>query len=405
MKKFFFVILLLAGIAWLGWQILVKIDEQKALKGKSGGGAVAVETAPIKKLDLNRTGVYSGTVMPLSRSVLAPKVAGRLEKMMVNIGSAVKKGDLIAILDSEEYDQQVKQAEAELKVAEASLSQAVSNMDVARKDFERRKKLRDRQVLSHSEFDQAEARYRSAGAARQEALAQIEQKKAALEAVRVRLAYTRIYAFWEGGSKVRFVSERFVDEGTMLRANDPIAAIVDIESVIGVINVIEKDYGAIHLDQAAAIHNDANPGRTFTGRVVRKSPVLDEASRQARVEIEIPNPDHLLAPGMYIRAEIGFEEHLGATAAPLAALVKRNGATGLFVVDENGKKVRFTPITPGITSNGYIEILKPDLKGRVVTVGHHLLSDGSKIRFGEKEKKSKGGPPAQTKSPSEKSGG
>jgi len=162
--------------------------------------------------------------------------------------------------------------------------------------------------------------------------------------------------------------------------------------------------------QQAIVSTDAYPDKTFTGGIVRIAPLLKETSRQARVEIEIPNTDHLLKPGMFIRAQIEFARHDNATLVGLAALVKRNGKQGVFIaepvqgsniqtpkVQPNNRNVNtpytwrasFVPVTVGIISGEVVEVLEPQISGSVVTMGNHLLEDGSNIILPEENKISK----------------
>ncbi len=210
------------------------------------------------------------------------------------------------------------------------------------------------------------------------------QKEAALRAVEVRLSYSKIQASWEDGDEQRIVGERFVDEGAMLKANDPIVSILDIHSLTAVIHVIERDYSKVRPGQETIVTTDAFPGKSFTGRVVRVAPLLKETSREARVEIEIPNPDGDLKPGMFVRVEIEFEKRSEATVVPPSALVKRNSSQGVFLADTENMKARFVPITLGIVNGELAEVIRPALSGQVVVLGHHLLEDGGAIILPEK---------------------
>ena len=114
--------LALAGL--LGWQIYVKVQEANAKAknggrrgGRGNGAAVAVELSPVRKATVRDIARFTGTLLPRSRFIVAPKVAGRLERLTVDVGSRVKAGQLIAELDDDEYAQQVEQARAELAVA------------------------------------------------------------------------------------------------------------------------------------------------------------------------------------------------------------------------------------------------------------------------------------------------
>jgi RND family efflux transporter MFP subunit len=394
MKKIIITLVVLVCLGLVGRQIYLRISRQKDSGNRRGARPVPVEVTPVVRRDMRDVAEFTGTLLPESLFVVAPKVSGRLEKLMVNIGEPVRNGDLIAVLDSDEYSQQVAQARAELEVSRAGLADSHSTLEVSAREYERAKELREQKVASEAELDTAKARHEAAQAKYEVAQAQIKQKQAALKAAEVRLSYTRIQAVWEEGESPRMVAERFVDEGAMLRANDPIVSIVDLSTVLAVINVIERDFPDISVGQIATITTDAYPGREFTGTVARRAPVLKEESRQARVEIEIPNPENLLAPGMFIRARIQFSEHPAAVVVPFSALVRRDGHEGVFLIEAGGNKARFVPCTAGFSEGEWVEIIRPELKGQVVTLGQHLLEDGADVTVAGDAASPAGGPAA-----------
>jgi RND family efflux transporter MFP subunit len=380
MKKFFTIVIAIAGIGFLGWQIYEKASGSKEGFGsRRGNPAVAVETAPIQKASIKDVGRFSGSLSPQSEFMVAPKIAGRLEKIMVDIGDVVTADQLVAVLDDEEYQQQVYQAVAELEVARANLVEVKITSENAKREYERTVALREKKIASESQLDAAESEYKTQQAKLQVANAQVSQKQAALNMAKVRLSYTRIRVPPNHASQQRVVGERFVDEGSMLAPNTPIVSILDIGTLIGVINVIERDYPKIKPGLPAVINTDAFPGQTFSGKVIRIAPLLMEKAREARVEIEIPNERMLLKPGMFVRVQMEFELHENATVIPQSAVVKRDGSQGVFVVDRQEKKARFIPVTLGIVNEARAEILKPELTGEVVTLGQHLLEDGASI--------------------------
>jgi len=97
------------------------------------------------------------------------------------------------------------------------------------------------------------------------------------------------------------------------------------------------------------------------------------------VEVEIRNSEGLLKPGMFVRAQIEFARHEDVTIIPTASLVSRNERQGVFIADMDALKVRFVPVTAGVINGEDTEIIEPKLSGMVVTMGHHLLEDGSAI--------------------------
>lgn len=200
-----------------------KIAQQRnaAKPRQTQAQAVAVAVQPVRRETVRDVRVFTGTVSPNSQFIVAPKVAGRLERLLVDIGDEVKSGDLIARLDDLEYQQQVKQARAELDVAKANVLDFQSAMEIAARELERAKELRKQQVATLSEWDQAEAQFRASMAKHAVALAQVKQREAALKAADVRLSYTQIQTAWEDGTPARVIGERYVDQGAMLRPNDP----------------------------------------------------------------------------------------------------------------------------------------------------------------------------------------
>ncbi|HQA70664.1 MAG TPA: biotin/lipoyl-binding protein, partial [Deltaproteobacteria bacterium] len=114
---------------------------------------VAVEVAPVARQAINEIGIYTGTLLPESQFTVAPKVAGRLEKILVDIGDEVRRGELIALLDDDEFVQQVDQARAELDVALANIEESSSELGLRRREFERAKTLREKKIISESELD------------------------------------------------------------------------------------------------------------------------------------------------------------------------------------------------------------------------------------------------------------
>jgi RND family efflux transporter MFP subunit len=377
---------ILIGIAavfvlFIGWQIY-----QKAFKGGSQSDMehtavpVAVEVTAIKKATIRDLGNFTGTLIPKSQFVIAPKVSGRLEKLMVDIGDKVKRGQLIAILDDEEYDQQVIQAQADLKVAQANLEESLSSLNVAERELERVKELHKKGIAADSELDSAKGVYTAQASRHKVALAQVANREAALKAAQVRLSYTKIRAAWEDEGEFRVVGERFVHEGAMLMMNTPILSILEIDPLIAVIHITDKDYFRIKKDQSAIISTDALPGESVRGKIARIAPLLQETSREARIEIEFPNAEEIFKPGMFINAQIEYTMHADTTVVPVSSVVKRDSRQGVFLADIENKKAQFVPVKVGISDSELAEILEPhSFSGFVVTMGQHLLVDGSPI--------------------------
>jgi RND family efflux transporter MFP subunit len=382
---------LLAAGGWQGYrQILVAMAAKR--KANRPDLPVAVETQPIRQGTIRDIGVFTGSLVPQSQFIVAPKVSGWVKKLLVDIGDTVRRNDLIALLNDEEFTRQVEQARAELQVAKANVENCTSDLELAKREYERVQALREKQIASAAEFDTSAAAYAAGQTRLKVSLAQVAQKEAALKAAELQLSYAQVRAFWEEGDPNRVVGERFVDEGTLVQMNQPIVSILENDPLVAVVFVVERDYPKMHIGQQAVVTTDAYPGTTFTGDIQRIAPLLKETSRQARVEIEIANRDRRLKPGMFIRAQVQFDQHEQATLIPLSALVRRGDKEGVFLADTGALRVRFVPVTTGIVSGEQVEVADPPLAGVVVTLGNHLLEDGSRITLPDVARASDPGP-------------
>jgi len=399
MKKIIAIIIVLILVGALGWKIYQKITHPtQGFMPQRGGAAVAVDIAPVETREMRDVGLFTGSLLPDSRFNVAAKISGRLKKLEVQMGDFVENNRVIALLEDDEYAQQVEEAKAQLEVAKANVEEAGSAIGVAKREFERLTELRRKNAISDSDLDRARSDYEVQEAKYKVAQAKVNQEEAALKASQIRLSYTKIPVSWEEKDPdQRVIGERFVDEGAMIAPNTPIVSVLDLDPMRAVIHVIERDYSSIRIGQEAVIETDAFPGETFTGKVVRVAPILKEASRQARVEIEIPNPDFELKPGMFLRAKIEFSRKQEAQTVPVSALIRYHGKQGVFQVDAGAKKARFITVTTGIVDNERAEILKPALSGSVVIMGQHLLEDDSSIILPEQE-------PAKPTSPDDQEG-
>lgn len=402
-KTVMYVVAALA-VLLLGWQIIARIIKASVGSGGPRGPApVAVEIQPVGQSTIQNIGNFTGSIIPKSQYVLSPKISGKLTRLHVNIGDRVSRKQLVAQLDDEEYQQQVIQANADLQVAKANLDETRSSMEVGERELERIKQLHARGISADSELDAAKGTFASQEARYKVAQAQVANREAAYNAAQLRLSYTRIRATWEGGGDWRVVGERFVDEGALLSVNAPVISILEIDPLIAVIHVSDKDYFKVKVGQSARISTDAVAGEMVEGRIARIAPLLQETSREARIEIEFANPRQIFKPGMFVNTSIEFAVHTDATVVPSSAIVRRNDTEGIFLADMDNKKALFVPIKVGIVSGDMSEILEPDpLEGQLVVLGQHLLVPDSPILVSEEGEN--GGSPGDA-APKKKPGG
>ncbi len=379
MKKILTLAVILSLLGLVGYKVYQDILLPEPASNGPGQRAQAVSVEPVRTQTLYHRAELTGTLVAEKEFIVAPRVSGRLEKLHVDIGDEVSKGAVIAELDSEEHTQEVLMAAADLELARAALVESSSELEVARKDLDRSMRLFERGNLSQSELDQAQSVYDVRKSRHEVAQAQVKQRQAALEAARVRLEYTTIRARWTGEDNTRRVARRYASEGDMLQANEPIVSIISMQNLIAVVNVIERDYPFISTGQPARIRPDSLPDMQLEGTIIRLAPLLEDATRQARAEVLLPNPEGRMAPGMFVRVQLELGTRQDATAVPSAALARRDGAQGVFVADMDAMQARFVQVRTGLKDGPLVEILEPELQGHVVTSGRHLLVDGADI--------------------------
>jgi RND family efflux transporter MFP subunit len=375
------IVVLIGG--WFVWVLVERVREAKRTAVRDEATAAPVEVAAVERGSIELRRVFSGTLQSRVQFVVAPKISGRIERISVDLADPVSRGQVVAELDDDEYVQAVTQVEAELAVANANLAEAISTLEIATRELERVQSLTEQGIGSESELDAAKSNQLAKQAAVKVAEAQMTRAEAALSTARIRLGYTRIQATWTGDDARRLVAQRHVEEGDTVAANAPLLTIVELDPITAVIHLTGRDYGRVQAGQPVTLTTDAYPSLTFTGRVERVAPVFREASRQARAELTIANPEHRLKPGMFVRAEAVLDRAEDALIVPLAALVTRGGQEGLFVLNPEGTAVSWRPVQVGIMQETRVQVIGNGLGGRVVTLGQQLLDDGSLITIPE----------------------
>ncbi|HSH28443.1 MAG TPA: efflux RND transporter periplasmic adaptor subunit [Thiohalobacter sp.] len=384
-KRRIVLILILLAAAWLAWALAQRLlqDGETTVGGRGERGPVPVEVAAIEQGPIALRRSFTGSLDANADFMVAPKIEGRIEAISVYLGDRVSRGEVVARLDAAEQRQAVAQAEAELAVARANQAEARSQLALAERELKRLEQLRQRGIGSESELDVARAGREARQAQVEVARAQISRAEAALAMARIRLGYTRVTADWSGGSETREVAERFLDEGETVAANAPLLRIVELDPLIAVFHVPERDYARLQRGQRADLYTDAYPGEVFGGEIARIAPVFRANARQARVELRIDNPGHRLKPGMFARIDLVLERVEKAVIVPEAALVRRDGGDGVFRVTADGQAVAWVPVQPDIREAGRVQVEGLIANGSVVVLGQQLLKDGASIRVAD----------------------
>lgn len=363
-------------------------DDEGAASGPEVTPPAPVSVAPVEERAITLRRTFSGALEATAEVMVAPRVSGQLERLSVNIGDVIERGQVVAMIDDAELQQALAQSEADLSVARANQAEAEAAHEIADRAFRRAETLHGQGVASESELDAA----RTAALARSSRIAvtaaQVARAEAALEAARIRLGEAQVVASWETGrsddapsvpGSTRLVAARFVDEGSIVASGSPIISIVELQPILAVVFVPERDYSFLAIGQEAALETDAYPNEVFTGRVARIAPVFSRNSRQVRVELEIENPELRLKPGMFVRATLELGRADDATVVPYDALTQRGEQKGVFTLSTDGITVRWRPVETGIREGRWQQVLGEGVTGQVVTLGQEMCDDGAAV--------------------------
>lgn len=346
-----------------------------AARGVPGGGrtAMTVDMAPVTRHEVVDTITVVGNLIGEATVDIVPRVAGRLDAVMVKLGDRVAKGQTVAKIEDRELREQINQAQATLDVNKANVKQREDESRLQESVLERAKATYQRGLVAKQLLEDAELRYNAAISQLNVAKAQQNQTQFRIDELRITLSNTTIMSPIDG-----FVSRRNLDQGGFAGANTVIMTVVDLSSVRMVGNLVEKGFRKITTGVPAIVQVDTFPGEDFAGKVSRVAPVFDPATRTAPMEIEVPNPGFRLKPGMYARVRLTVERRPDALTVPRAAVVDLEGKRGAFLVEDQVAK--FVEVKTGLSDGERIEILDGLTEGqRVVTTGALALANNDRV--------------------------
>jgi RND family efflux transporter MFP subunit len=332
----------------------------------------------------------SGYVVAQRKAAVASKVTGRLVSLMVEEGSRVKEGQVIAHLENEDAVAARDQAEANLKVTRANLEGAKAELEEASRTFNRDKQLVAKGVISRSQFDTSEARFIRAQAAVAAAEASINASSANLRAANVALDYTLIKAPFDAVvlTKNADIGDIVTPLGAAANAKAAVVTIADLSSLQVEADVSETNLALVKVNQPCEIQLDALPDSRFRGEVHAIVPTADRAKATVMVKVRFIDKNPRILPEM--RAKVSFlnrplrqEEERPRTAVLNTAVINEDGKKIVFLIQ--GDRVVETPVTLGETFGETVEILKGAKPGdKVVAKPPKRLRNGSRIKVAEK---------------------
>ncbi len=379
-KKKIVAVLVGIGLVYLvGARVYDATQEAAApAKKKASGRIVNVDLTQARVGEIREELLLTGSLKPKEVVDVNPKGTGRIERIHFLVGDSIGAGELVAEMEDDELEQQVKRSEASYAVSEANISARKAELANTKADLDRAKLLFDEELLSPQEYQQSQTSLEVMEAQLQLAQAQAQQAFAELSEFRIRLAQAKIHAPMSG-----VVSARYVDPGALVAPNNPILQIVNLATMVTQGNVPERNVGKLRLGNDTEVFVDAIPGQDFRGRVARIAPVLDAATRSAIIEIDIDNPELVLKAEMFARITLDLGTMRAATLIPRDGLVYRGQQPGVFIVEEQTQRPIFRSIETGLTREDQVEVLANlDPGTRIVGRGATMLRDGDRISTG-----------------------
>jgi RND family efflux transporter MFP subunit len=345
---------------------------------------VSVKTIALNRGDLKVTvtATATGTVKAEDEEKISAQRTGRIIKLNFEEGDAIKKGDIIAELDSREAGVHVKQIEAVFRSSEARVTHAKANLDDAERTLKRMKTLYKDGLISAEALDSAQKNYDVNLSLYESSLANLKEMKASLDTARIQFEYSFIKAPMTG-----IISQRPVVLGETVSIGSHIATIIKPERIYVKASIDEVDAGHVSVSQQVTITIDAFPGKVFNGKVTRVSPIVlgvKQETRTFEVRIGFDVEEKGIKPGMSADIEIITDTLKGVLYLPAHTVVERKGKKMVYIVE--GKKARLVPVEIGLSTWNYIEVKKGLKEGdRIITNPDAPgLEDGVRVKIEDK---------------------
>ena len=303
-------------------------------------GAPHVEAIKPKALASDRALELPGAIRPLEETKLYPRVGGYVRKWSADIGDKVKEGQLLAEIDTPELDAQIAQARAQLAAAQAAVKQAVAQRDYAKSSSTRYEGLANQQLVSKAAVEQQQAAAQTGEANVVAAQSNVAAQEANLRRLLDTKSFANVTAPFAGT-----ITTRTIDRGSLVSDNGstPMYVLVATDPVRVFVDVPQTVAPNIQVGTPATITVREYGGRQFVGKVTRSAGALDPELHVMQTEIQVPNTDGALLPGMYCSAALTLPVPHKVVEIPATALY--NDAQGLRVATVDAQnKVHYAAI-------------------------------------------------------------
>jgi RND family efflux transporter MFP subunit len=341
--------------------------------------AQPVEVVPVRSQAVERTILLPGEMFPYQRVAIHARANGYLERILVDRGSAVRQGQLLATLSAPELTADTAEAESRAQTAEASRAQAEAQLAAAQATYDRLKAASATPgAIAGNELVQAETMVDATRAGVRSAESAAKAARAAVQARQQAEEYLKVTAPFPG-----VVTERHVHPGALVGpGNGSAGALLELEQVSRlrlVVSVPESEVRSIRQRARVQFRVPAYPGKTFTGTVARVDRSLDPKTRTMAVELDVPNPRNELSPGMYPEVDWPVRSSGMSLLVPPTAVVTTTERT--FVIRVRDGRAEWVSVRKGKMSGDVVEVLgelAPD--DLVVRRATDELRDGTRLQ-------------------------
>ena len=366
--------------------LLVSCSPNSAKDGPDPAAAPTVAAAKVHRTDLTRALAVTAEFRPYQEIDVHAKVAGYVKRIYVDVGDRVKGGQLIAVLEIPELQDEVQTAEAsvsksqeEIRRAQADLERSQSAHEVAHLAYSRLADVSKTRpgLVAQQEIDDAlgrdrvaEAQVATAKASLSAAEQQLRVAQADRERVRTLFAYAQIKAPFTG-----VVTKRYADTGSMIQTgissqtqSMPLVTLAQENLLRLVIPVPESAVSKIRLGSPVEVSVSAL-GKKFQGKVARFADQVDTATRTMHTEVDVPNSSGELVPGMYASASLVLNDERNALAVPVQALTRTEDSVTVLLINRQNK-LEERPVQIGTETPDQVEIISGLSEGDLVVVGN-----------------------------------
>lgn len=303
-------------------------------RGEAPIPAVEVVQARLGALPLEER--LSGRVRAENQVAIYPEIAAPVVRVVVEDGDYVRQGQPLVYLHDTQYQEQLRQAQAQLRINQAEASRAEAELKEREARLARTEELAAKQFLSAQELETQRAQVEAARATYQQALGRIALAQASIEEQQEALRRTVVRAPISG-----VVGQRNVEVGMRVDTGTRLFTIGNLDVVRVEVSIPDNMIGRIQVGQTALISSENMNGRVLRATISRISPFLEAGSYSAAAEIDVPNPEGLLQPGMFVAVDVQYGESEQATIVPVSALYENpaTGILGVYVAGSLGTEV------------------------------------------------------------------